>query len=82
MQCRDRRIEAPVTPIAPKARLRKALGRSPGRSPRNRNKKRLALKASDKMETTGRLSRLEVEPRFQRLLHWGPEFLGYAPRLP
>lgn len=28
------------------------------------------------METTGCLSRLEVEPRFQRLLHWGPEFLG------
>jgi hypothetical protein len=31
------------------------------------------------METTGCLSRPEVEPRFQRLFQWGPEFLGLRP---
>jgi hypothetical protein len=31
------------------------------------------------METTGCLSRPEVEPRFQRLLQWEPEFLGPRP---
>jgi hypothetical protein len=67
MQCRDRPIDAGTADSA-----EGAAQESLGLSPRNRNKKRLALKASDKIETTGCLSRPEVEPGFQRLLHWGP----------